>query len=622
MSKIQIIGTRTLLDECIRTMHALSVVHIENVHQGKTPERFIQKIPLNPDKIEERKSLQKSLKGLEDLLDLFTKPRDTTRKTVPYHSIQDTLDTLTPIENKTKELHYKKDSLEEELGSVGRYERILKVFAPMISKLGSFKSIDTLGITIERSKIEVLELLEEEINKATSGSYMLYKRSVDDKLTGVLIAHSKSSGDDIKKLLTGKAINEVVLPDDYRELPFLIALTKMVTKKEEIPGKIKEVNLKLNSISGEWYKIVLGARTAILDALEELGTINYCGGSKHSFIIEGWLPKGKLYEVKESFEETFRGNVMVRELAVSEIEEANTPVLIKNTRIVRPFEIFLGFLPTPHYRSVDPTPWIAIFFPIFFGLIVGDLGYGAVLFLIGIYLRHRLSKKPLLRDMMEIMCVSALSAMIFGAIFGELFGNIGKDIGAFTHPLFDRAHTLKVFLSISIGIGVGHIFLGLIIATINYLGRRKFVKALEKASMLFLLTSFLLIIAMKLDFLPSIATFPLIISSLVFLVLLIVLEGVLGVVEFIKAISNILSYTRIMAVGTASVVLALIANKAGSMVDNIVLGITITVLFHTVNIMLSVVTPSVQSLRLQYVEFLSKFYEGGGKKYLPFKKND
>lgn len=620
MSKIQIIGARSLLDECIRVMHSLSVVHIEDRLQDEPPESFIHKLPLNSDKIKEKLFLQKSLKRLDDFLDFLIKPRDIQIKTIPYHSIQASLDTLNPIENKVKELVYKKDRLEEKLTSVGRYEQILKVFAPMISKLAPLKNIETLGITIERSKGAVIGALEDELNKVTSGGYILYKRIVDDELMGVLIAHNKNKGDDIKKLFAGEAINEVVLPEDYRELPFLGALTKMVRVKEELPKEIDKINLKLETIGGEWYGAALGVRDATLNVLEELGTINYCGGSKYSFIVEGWLPKENLSEVKESFEETFQGNVMVREMAVSESEEAFTPVLIKNHPFVRPFEIFLGFLPTPRYGSVDPTPWIALFFPLFFGLIVGDLGYGIVLFSIGACLKHFFSKKPFLRDMMEVACISGLTAAIFGVLFGEFFGDLGKNIGLFTDPLFDRAHSLEVFLSLSIGIGVGHVFLGLIIAAANYLGRKKFVKAFAKISMLLLLTSLLLLIAVKLGYLPDAATAVLVTCFFILLVLLTILEGVLGPVEFIKALSNILSYSRIMAVGTASVVLAHIANKAGSMTDNILMGVTITVLFHSANIVLSVITPTVQSLRLQYVEFLSKFYQGGGRRYLPFKK--
>jgi V/A-type H+-transporting ATPase subunit I len=75
-----------------------------------------------------------------------------------------------------------------------------------------------------------------------------------------------------------------------------------------------------------------------------------------------------------------------------------------------------------------------------------------------------------------------------------------------------------------------------------------------------------------------------------------------------------------MAVGTASVVMALVANRIGSLSENLILGIIVAGLIHILNLLLSVISPSIQSMRLQYVEFFSKFYEGGGRKYTPFKK--
>ena len=113
---------------------------------------------------------------------------------------------------------------------------------------------------------------------------------------------------------------------------------------------------------------------------------------------------------------------------------------------------------------------------------------------------------------------------------------------------------------------------------------------------------------------------PVKIVVIFFFPLLVVFEGIIGPLEFMKNISNILSYVRLMALGTASVVLALVANKLGGMVSNIFLGIAIAVILHGINILLGILSPTIQSLRLHYVEFFSKFYEPGGMKYKPFKK--
>ncbi|HEY4706508.1 MAG TPA: V-type ATP synthase subunit I, partial [Thermodesulfobacteriota bacterium] len=97
------------------------------------------------------------------------------------------------------------------------------------------------------------------------------------------------------------------------------------------------------------------------------------------------------------------------------------------------------------------------------------------------------------------------------------------------------------------------------------------------------------------------------------------LEGMLGPIEFIEALGHIVSYVRIMAVGTASVVMALVANRIGGLSESLVAGVALAAVIHALNLVLSILSPSIQSMRLQYVEFFSKFYEGGGRRYRPFK---
>ena len=90
--------------------------------------------------------------------------------------------------------------------------------------------------------------------------------------------------------------------------------------------------------------------------------------------------------------------------------------------------------------------------------------------------------------------------------------------------------------------------------------------------------------------------------------------------ELLGTVGNILSYARIMAVGMASAVLALLANQFGSMINNVVLAVIVVVLIHALNLVLGIVDPTIQGLRLHYVEFFSKFYMAGGREYSPFQK--
>ena len=97
---------------------------------------------------------------------------------------------------------------------------------------------------------------------------------------------------------------------------------------------------------------------------------------------------------------------------------------------------------------------------------------------------------------------------------------------------------------------------------------------------------------------------------------------IMGPIEFIGLVGNILSYLRIAAIGLASVYLAKVANEMAGMIGNLVVGIILAILIHALNLVLGAFSPTIQSLRLHYVEFFQKFYQGGGRQYEPFQVND
>lgn len=122
-----------------------------------------------------------------------------------------------------------------------------------------------------------------------------------------------------------------------------------------------------------------------------------------------------------------------------------------------------------------------------------------------------------------------------------------------------------------------------------------------------------------LNVLPSAFFTPVVVALLVLFPILVVIEGVIGPIEFLATISNVLSYARIMALGTASVMLAVVANRFVGAFGGAVVGVLFALLFHLVNFVLGVFSPTIQALRLHYVEFFGKFYSPGGVEYRPFR---
>jgi V/A-type H+-transporting ATPase subunit I len=339
----------------------------------------------------------------------------------------------------------------------------------------------------------------------------------------------------------------------------------------------------------------------------------------------GWIPKKFLQRIKETVKNAYGDTVVIQELRVSAEEMEKAPTFYDNPRWVKPFESIMQLVRPPKYREIDPSPFLAIFFPIFFGIMVGDIGYGLVILAFALIIKNKLGTIEFVRNLADILTISAISTIIFGIIYGEFFGDFGEMMG-WLHPIhylgvtWNRLEAILPLLIFAIAVGVIHVFLGLFIGIINEVTRKNKKHLAEKVGMLLALSGLITMIFLALEMIPAWVLYPAIIIVIIALSLIIYGAGAMGPMEIMSAVGNILSYARLMAIGLASVILAFVANKLGGEMEILAVGVLIAVLLHTLNIVLAMFSPSIHSVRLHLVEFFSKFYEGGGIAYKPFKK--
>jgi V/A-type H+-transporting ATPase subunit I len=480
-------------------------------------------------------------------------------------------------------------------------------------------------LLIQKQFEDVLTLIREEMAKITGNRFEMSSTSVDEETLATLTIFHKRYSQQVHSFIFSVNVNEVRLPQEYMGKPFYEMFAGIETNKLQKIEEITVIDEKLARLSVAWYQELVVLKKTFEDISEELEEFNKFGYSEFTFVVMGWIPKKFLQRIKETVKNAYGDTVVIQELGVSAEEMEKAPTFYDNPRWVKPFESIMQLVRPPKYREIDPSPFLAIFFPIFFGIMVGDIGYGLVILAFALIIKNKLGTMEFVRNLADILTISALATIIFGFIYGEFFGDFGEMMG-WLHPVhylgitWNRLEAIIPMLIFAIGIGVIHVFLGLIIGIINEVTRKNKKHLSEKVGMLLALSGLITIIFLALEMIPSWMLYPVIIIVIVALVLIIYGAGAMGPMEIMSAVGNILSYARLMAIGLASVILAFVANKLGEAMEILALGILIAVLLHALNIVLAMFSPSIHSVRLHLVEFFSKFYQGGGIAYKPFKK--
>jgi V/A-type H+-transporting ATPase subunit I len=180
----------------------------------------------------------------------------------------------------------------------------------------------------------------------------------------------------------------------------------------------------------------------------------------------------------------------------------------------------------------------------------------------------------------------------------------------------DREEAIVPFLVLSIGLGLVHVVLGLVLGALSS-ARTEPRLAIGRGLSAVMIVLILVAILAAMEIFPHALLNPAVIALLIAFPTLVVLEGVIAPVELLSTLGHILSYARIMALGTASVMLAIVANRMAGAMGSVVVGVLFALLFHLVNFALGLFTPTIHALRLHYVEFFGTFYSPGGVRYAP-----
>jgi V/A-type H+-transporting ATPase subunit I len=356
------------------------------------------------------------------------------------------------------------------------------------------------------------------------------------------------------------------------------------------------------------------AATALLGRLSAEGT---CGATRFAFVVTGYMPEERVPALRAAAAAELGDRVALLAHPPKRNEWPEVPVVLRNGPRVRPFERLLALVPLPRYGSTDPTPWLAVFFPLFFGIVLGDVVCGAAGVVVALLLRARGTGGTLGRDLTWIALACALSAVGFGILYGEALGELGAHLGM-RPVLLDRRRAFMAFLGAAIAVGAVHVAIGMALGVSGALRRGHRREAAARAAKLALLCTVAVAAAVAAELLPAAALRPVLLVGAALLAVAVAVEGPMAALEIVLGLGNVLSYARLMALGLASVMLAEVANLVATTLRPAAAGLAIGVLLHLVNFTLGLISPTVAALRLHYVEFFEKFYDEGGAPYRPF----
>lgn len=506
-----------------------------------------------------------------------------------------------------------RERLEKERANLHAYLSLEEIFR---SVLGSrhWDSLRTYEIVLKPGEEAAAEQLSRGLQGVLGTKFEIFSTPLKEAGTALLLAVPSTQASRVEQLLAQARIEELRVPPEYGSTTLEEAAPRMRQRLKEIELALERLETERAARFKEWREELGPARYAVHDLLLRIEAQDKAALTPHAFVLEGWAPKASVARIERRLSAEFGPSVVLELVSLEEWEGENAPVVLRNPRIFRPFELLTSLFPLPRYGTIDPTPYVAVFFPMFFGIVLGDLGYGLLLAISALILRGRGAPESKLRAVGEIAGACAAFSVVFGFLYGEFFGDVGRRWFGLKPLLFDRRDALIPFLALALALGFVHVLLGLVLGVasrIRWAPRAALRQGLE-GTMLIIIAGLLL---GAVGLLPKSFFSPLAIALLVAFPLLIVIEGFLAPLEFLTTIANILSYARIMALGTGSILLAVVANRLAGAVGSLAVGALFGLLFHLVNFLLGLLGPTVHALRLQYVEFFGKFYSPGG---LPF----
>ncbi|BBJ27396.1 V-type ATP synthase subunit I [Athalassotoga saccharophila] len=515
------------------------------------------------------------------------------------------------------------------------YENVLfhvNILANLKIDLGDLSQIDRIKLIFGRVPIRNYENL---IESSLKDPILILEVNRDRDNSWLFVFTSPDFDETARKILQSAYFEEDVLPIDYKGTPkevksrieSLIEITKISINENDFA--IKKVLYSNKEFIDKYYPIILGHKRVY-----DLHAFSSSTGAL--YLLNGWMPSKEAKKFSETTEEDV---LMLNESAekISKQKKIEVPVKIENRGgWLRGFEFVTKMFGIPSYGEIDPTPFVAAFFTFMFGFMLGDIGHGAILFLFGYLMYKRGSKQ-----FGTVMMSAASASIFFGFMYGSVFGFEWLP-AIWLRPIIQ----INQLMIVGIYYGIGMISFGMILNIINGFRQRNWEKALfspEGIAGLVFYWPAVIAVSFYL-FEGKVPYMNLIIILIIVSLIAMLLKKPLGQIvagekinlgegfwvetgfgmfdTLISFLSNAISYVRLAAFALTHealfeafwiTTLMVLPARGGD-----IWAILIFLMGQLILVGLEGLVVFIQSLRLTYYEFFTKFFEAGGREFRPF----